>query len=173
MELYYFIAQTYSGIPAAQKAIKNAEIVAKKYGISNPTWIGLKPFLTLIFLPTKKTLCITMRLCTNTATKNTLQLKQEFKQYLNQFSIGFFTVEANYYLAYSCLFLKDTQQALPYFSKSIAAPAFEFKEDVANHLTNVYAKKSDCVIGFQHYELLEKYSTNPINSRKAVYHRFS
>jgi hypothetical protein len=69
------------------------------------------------------------------------------------------------------LFLKDTQQALPYFSKTLAAPAFEFKEDVANQMTNVYSKKSDCVNGFQYYELLEKYSTNPINSRKAVYHQ--
>jgi TolA-binding protein len=29
MELYYFIAQTYSGIPEAPKAIKNAGIVVK------------------------------------------------------------------------------------------------------------------------------------------------
>ena len=66
--------------------------------------------------------------------------QQEFNQYLNQFSNDFLTVEANYYGAYSCLFLKDTQQVLPYFSKSLAAPASEFKEDMANQLTNVYAK---------------------------------
>lgn len=171
MELYHFIAQTYSGTPEAQKAIKNAEIVAKKQGNikSYLDWVKTLPNVNIS--TSKEDSLYYDAALRQYRNEKYAAAQQEFKQYLNQFSNGFFTVQANYYLAYSCLFLKDTQQALPYFSKTLAAPAFEFKEDVANQMTNVYSKKSDCVNGFQYYELLEKYSTNPINSRKAVYHQ--
>jgi hypothetical protein len=97
------------------------------------------------------------------------EANQDFKEYLNNFSDGYFTLHAHYYSGLSYLQLKDTANCITELKYIADYQNSEFKENALLQLCNIYTKRDDCISGQAYFELLEKYSSNTVSSRKAIF----
>lgn len=165
---YKYIATTYPGTPEAQKAIKNAETVYKKQGNIKEylDWVKTLPNVN-ISTSKEDSLYYDAAYRKYTAGKYR-EASNDFKEYLNNFSNGFFTLNAHYYSASSYMMLKDTSNAINSYKAVADYQNSEFKEEAIVQLVNIYTKRQDCSNGLKYYEMLEKYSSSTLNSKKAI-----
>lgn len=168
IEEYKFIAATYPGTPEAQKAIKNAETVYKKQGNIKEYLDWVKTIPNVNISTSKEDSLYYDAAYRKYNTGRYKEATAEFKEYLNNFSNGFFTLNAHYYSAYSFMALKDTNSAIPHMKSVADYQNSEFKEDAIIQLCNIYGKRQDCENGLPYYEMLEKYSSSTFASRKAI-----
>ena len=169
METYKYIARTYPGTPEASKAIKNAEVVAKKQSNIKEylDWVKTLPNVNI---STSKEDSLYYDAAYRKFTSNKYkEATADFKEYLNNFGNGFFTLQAHYYSGLSYLNLKDTSNTLEHLEFVANYQNSEYKEDAILQVCNIYSKRQDCEKGLPFYEQLEKYSSNTLSSRKALY----
>ncbi|MCX7954530.1 MAG: tetratricopeptide repeat protein [Bacteroidales bacterium] len=92
---------------------------------------------------------------------------QAFKEYLTSFPKGFFTLQANYYLA-ECLYnTKNYDEALKYFSEVLKYPYSKFTEPALVTITTYYYKNKEYAKCIPYYSMLLELAQNPENLLKA------
>ena len=93
--------------------------------------------------------------------------KTTFQQYLSNFKGGIFSLDANYYLAESCVRLKDTTCAIGYFD--FVVKANQKNLEAANlFLARHYFSLNDFEKSNNYYQNLEKIATNNSVKREAI-----
>jgi TolA-binding protein len=171
IEEYKYIVSAYPGTAEAQKAIKNAEIVYKKQGQVREylEWVKTVPNVN-ISTSKEDSLYYDAAFRKYSSGKYSAAIT-DFRDYLNNFNNGFFTLNANYYAALSYAELKDTNNSLPYLKHVADYRSSEFKEDAILRLCNIYIARRDCENGLAYYEALEKYGTNSYAMRKSLFNQ--
>ena len=165
---YKFIATTYPGTPEAQKAIKNAETVYKKQGNIKEYLDWVKTVPNVNISTSKEDSLYYDAAYRKYNSGKYREAAADFKEYLNNFSNGFFTLNARYYSGVSYLMLKDTANTIVHLKYVADYQNSEFKEDAILQLCNIYSRRQDCENGLPYYEMLEKYSSNTLASKKAI-----
>lgn len=168
---YKFIVSNYPGTSEAQKSIKFAESAYKKLDQIKEylAWVKTIPNVNI---STSKEDSLFYDAAYRKFEKNNYSgALSDFKYYLSNFSNGFFVLNANYYAGLCCSELKDKENAVSYFKTVVELPNSEFKEDAILKTANYYIEKNDCENGLKYYELLEKYGTNSVALRKALFYQ--
>jgi len=93
--------------------------------------------------------------------------KTTFQQYITNFSNGIFSVDANYYLAESCVKVKDTICALSSFKKVVEANNKHLEPSFL-YLARHYFTLNDFEKSNKYYQNIEKMATNNSVKREAV-----
>ncbi len=170
---YKFIAANYPGTAEAQTAIKNAENVYKKQGNIKEylEWVRTIPNVNI---STSKEDSLYYDAAYRKYTRNNCaEATRDFEEYLNNFSNGFFIMSAHYYAAMCYLQMDMRSKAVPHLKYIADNQNSEFMEDALTRLSNMYADSSNCTDGLAYYEKLEKYSSNAVNSRFAIFHQIA
>lgn len=168
---YKFIVKTYPGTAEAQKAIRNAENAYKKKGQVREylEWAKTVPEINIT---TSKEDSLYFDLAYKKYTAGDCAgANKDFKEYLDNFANGFFTINSNYYMAMCYISLKKEEDAIPHFKFVADNQNSEFKEDAILKLCNIYIARKDCENGLPYYQMLEKYANNTLSLRKSLYHQ--
>jgi len=166
---YKFIAANYPGTPEAQKAIKNAEIVYKKQGNIKEylDWVKTIPNVNI---STSKEDSLYYDAATRKYNAgNCAGATRDFEEYLNNFSNGFFVLNAHYYSSLCYLDMRQEVNAIPHLKYIADQTNSEFKEEALLKLCTIYREKDDCDNGLPYFEQLEKYSSNANSSKYAIF----
>lgn len=171
IEEYKLIVKNYPGTPEAQKAIKNAENASKKEGKVKEYLDWVKTIPNVNISTSKEDSLYYDAAYRKYSQNNYSGAITDFKEYLNNFSNGFFILNANYFTALSYIELKDNESSIQYLKMVADYQSSEFKEDAILKLSNYYIDKKDCQNGLAYYILLERYTTNPYGLRKSLYNQ--
>ncbi len=168
---YKFIVKTYPGTPESQKAMKNAEAAYKKLGQVKEYLDWAKTVPNVNISTSKEDSLYYDAAYKKYEAGDCNGAIKDFKEYLNNFNTGFFVLNANYCVAMCYLKLKEEDQAIPYLKYVADNQNSEVKEECISKLSNIYIARKDCDNGLPYYKLLEKYATNTLSVRKALYHQ--
>ena len=168
---YKYIVKTYPGTAESQKAMKNAETTYKKQGQIKEYLEWAKSVPNVNITTSKEDSLYYDAASRKYAAGDCNGAIRDFKDYLNNFSNGFFVLNANYCIGMCYFSQKDTNSAIPYIKYVADNQNSEYKEECILKLSNIYINRKDCNSGLPYYELLEKYATNALSVRKSLYHQ--
>lgn len=165
---FKFVAQNYPGTPEAHSAIKNVETLSKKQGNIKEylDWVKTLPNTNI---STSKEDSLYYDAAYRKYVKNDcVAATKDFEEYLNNFSDGFFKLNAHFYAAECYRNLEQINKEISHLQYIAEAQNSEFKEDALIRLCNIYTFQKNCNDGLKYYELLEKYSNTNIAMKQSL-----
>lgn len=168
---YKFIVTNYPGTPEAQRAMKNAENAYKKQGQVKEYLDWAKTIPNSNISSSKEDSLYYDAAYRKYSLKDYPGAIKDFKEYMNNFSNGFFLIEANYFSAQCYIKEKNDDAAITHLKYVADNQNSEYKEDAILQICNIYIDKDDCENGLPYYGQLEKYANNTLSIRKALYYQ--